>query len=69
MTRLDEVVHAHQDAAQLSLDMAHVERAQGKASFISPNEIAIKDVSGHTWAVTAQHVVIATGSRPIKCGH
>ena len=64
MTRLDEVVHAHQTAAQQCLDMANVERAQGKASFISPHEIVIKDVAGSTTNVTAQHFVIATGSRP-----
>lgn len=64
MTRLDEVVGAHQDAAQLALDMTGVERARGKASFVSPHEVAIKDVMGRTSVVTAQHIIIATGSRP-----
>jgi len=64
MTRLDEVVNAHQNAAQQCLDMANVERAQGKASFVSPHEVEIKDVTGSTTTVTAQHFVVATGSRP-----
>ena len=64
MTRLDEVVHAHQVAAEQSLEMAKVECAIGKASFVSPHEIAIKDVTGTTTQVTAQYIVIATGLRP-----
>ncbi len=64
MTRLDEVVQAHQNATQQCLKMANVERAQGKASFVSEYEVAIKDVTGQTRIVTAQYTVIATGSRP-----
>jgi NAD(P) transhydrogenase len=64
MTRLEKVVRAHQNATQQCLDMANVERAQGKASFISPNEIAIRDIAGNTTIASAHHVVVATGSRP-----
>ena len=64
MIRLEEVVCAHQNAAQQALDMAGVERVSGKASFVSSHEIAIKDVAGRTTTVTGQYVVIATGSRP-----
>ncbi|MCP4512282.1 MAG: FAD-dependent oxidoreductase, partial [Fuerstiella sp.] len=64
MTRLDQVVHAHHNAAQQCLDMANVEQAQGKASFVSPHEFEIRDVAGNITNVSAQHFVIATGSRP-----
>ena len=64
MTRLDEVVQAHQNATQQCLEMANVERAQGRASFVSAHEIAIKGVTGETRTVTTQYAVIATGSRP-----
>ena len=64
MTRLDQVVHAHQDTAQQALDMSGVERARGKASFVSANEVAIKDVLGNSETVSADRIVIATGSRP-----
>lgn len=64
MTRLDEVVDAHQTAAEQCLKMAGVERAQGKASFVSSNEIAIKEVTGQVRTVSARYIVIATGSRP-----
>lgn len=64
MTRLDEVVDAHQSSTEQCLSMAGVERAAGKASFISPHEIAIMDVTGDTRHVTTKYAVIATGSRP-----
>ncbi len=64
MTRLDEVVHAHQASTQQSLDLSNVERAQGKASFVSAHEIAIESVNGNVTHVAAKYVVIAAGSRP-----
>lgn len=69
MTRLDEVVHAHQCAAAQSLQMAGVERTPGRASFVSPHEVAIEDVTGTTRTVSAQYIVIATGSRPRNPPH
>ena len=66
MTRLDQVVDAHQTAAEHCLEMENVERAAGKASFVSPHEVAVMDVNGNTQTVTAKYVVIATGSRPRK---
>ena len=69
MTRLDEVVEAHHNAAQQALDMAGVERARGKASFVSPREVAIKGVTGETTIVTGNAIVVATGSRPNNPSH
>ena len=66
MTRLDQVVDAHQTTAEQSLELTDVERACGKAAFVSPHEIAIRNVKGETRVVTARFVVIATGSRPRK---
>lgn len=64
MTRLDQVVNAHQTAAERSLDISSVERAAGKACFVSPHEISIRDTHGRSRTVTADYVVVATGSRP-----
>lgn len=69
MTRLDQVVHAHQDTAQQVLDMSGVERARGKAAFVSSNQVSIMNVLGETEIVTADKVVIATGSRPRSPGN
>lgn len=64
MTRLDQVIHAHQDTAQQALDMSGVERSRGKAAFVSQNEISIMNVRGEAELIKADNVVIATGSRP-----
>ncbi|MCA9047121.1 MAG: Si-specific NAD(P)(+) transhydrogenase [Planctomycetaceae bacterium] len=64
MTRLEEVVRAHQRTAQECLNMSGVETAFGRASFVSPHEVRIQAVSGDSRTVEADHVVIATGSRP-----
>jgi NAD(P) transhydrogenase len=64
MTRLDEVVHAHQEATSSCLERARVERAAGIASFESPGNLAIDNVCGRRSVVSADKFVIATGSRP-----
>jgi len=69
MTRLEEVVQAHQASTQQSLELSGVERAQGKASFVSPHEIAIEHLSGEVTHVNSKYVVVATGSRPRDPSH
>jgi len=69
MTRLDQVVNAHQDSAECCLEMANVERAYGRGSFVDANEIKIETVSGESWTVRADRIVVATGSRPRSTPH
>ena len=64
MARLDQVVTAHQDATECCLEMAGAERACGRASFVDPHELRIDTVSGQSWTVRADKIVVATGSRP-----
>ena len=64
MKRLNEVVHAHQETTRRFLEQANVERAYGRAAFVSPNDIAISNVKGGRSLVTAEKVIVATGSRP-----
>ena len=64
MTRRDEVVNAHQTAAEDWLALSNVERTVGRASFTSPHEVTIRDLSGRTRRVSGRYIVIATGSRP-----
>ena len=64
MTRLEQVVCAHQDTTEHALVMSGVQRARGKAAFVSPNEVEISDVRGSSRIVTGRHIIIATGSRP-----
>ena len=64
MKRLNEVVHAHQETTRRFLEQAHVERAYGRAAFVSPHKIAVSTVKGGRSLVTAENIIIATGSRP-----
>ncbi len=64
MKRLNEVVHAHQETTRRFLEQSNVERAYGRATFVSSNEIAISSVKGELSIVNAANIIIATGSRP-----
>ncbi len=64
MKRLNEVVHAHQETTRKCLERVGVERAYGRARFLSSSEIAITRVSGEQTTVRGAIFVIATGSRP-----
>lgn len=64
MTRLDQVVTAHHETTGRCLELAGVERAHGRASFLSDHEVAIQSVTGATTVVTGEKIVVATGSRP-----
>jgi len=64
MKRLNEVIQAHQETTRRFLEQANIERAYGRAAFLSPNEISISTVKGEREVVLAEKVIIATGSRP-----
>ena len=69
MKRLNEVIHAHQETTRRFLEQAHIERAYGRAAFVSPNEIAISKVRGEGMVVRAEKVIVASGSRPRNPPH
>lgn len=69
MKRLDEVVHSHQETTKHCLDMAGVERINGRAFFQSAHEIVIESVTRTQTTVTAGTVVLAAGSRPRSPSH
>lgn len=64
MRRLDQVVHAHQETTRSCLELAGVERVCGRATFVSPHEVAITSVTRERSVVRADYLVIATGSSP-----
>ena len=64
MTRLDEVVAAHQKFIGEQLERNGVERWHGRARFVTPNLIDIRGTDGNASRVAAKFVVIATGSQP-----
>lgn len=64
MARLHEVTDANGLYTAKQFARHGVEAVHGRASFIGPNTIEVLDVSGERRTVTAEHVVIATGSVP-----
>ncbi|MBL8860188.1 MAG: Si-specific NAD(P)(+) transhydrogenase [Planctomycetes bacterium] len=64
MQRLESVEHAHEQYLENQLVRNHIELRQGRAAFVSANEVEIVDVNGGKSCVRADTIVIATGSRP-----
>jgi NAD(P) transhydrogenase len=64
MTRLADVVHAHEVVIGEQLARNGVTLVRGRARFLSPTVVEIAGVDGSRRPVTAAAVVVATGSRP-----
>jgi len=64
MTRLDQVVAAHQAIVADQLDRNGIARWHGRAKFASPHAVDVRGVDGSIRRATGRFVVIATGSRP-----
>ena len=64
MTRLDEVVHAHQGFIADQLSRNGVVHWHGRARFVSPHVIEVRSPDGGIKRALAEFVVIATGSKP-----
>ncbi len=64
MSRLDEVIHAHESFIDEQLRRNQVERWHGRARFVSPHQIEVRGVDGIQRRAEGRFVVIATGSRP-----
>ena len=64
MTRLEQVVTAHQNSMGMQLQRAKVELWHGRAKFQDANTIAVTGVDRKVRLVTAKIIVIATGTRP-----
>ncbi|HEY2899851.1 MAG TPA: FAD-dependent oxidoreductase, partial [Polyangia bacterium] len=64
MTRLDEVVKANVGYLGRQLERNGIHRLYGRARFVNPHTVEILSVDGSRGRVTAQTIMIATGSRP-----
>jgi NAD(P) transhydrogenase len=64
MSRLDEVVAAHQKFIGDQLERNGIERWHGRARFVDAHTVDVRGTDGKTRRVEATHVVIATGSQP-----
>ncbi|HEY0255030.1 MAG TPA: Si-specific NAD(P)(+) transhydrogenase [Kofleriaceae bacterium] len=64
MTRLDQVVGAHQGFIGDQLARNGITHWHGRAKFISPHVVEVRSPDGSVKRASAQFIVIATGSRP-----
>jgi NAD(P) transhydrogenase len=66
MRRLSSVRKSHEDYLGKQLERLTVVRWRGRARFVSPHEVEVRAPNRSVRRVTADFVVIATGSRPRK---
>lgn len=64
INRLDRVVRAHVSYMGEQVRRNGVVAIHGKASFLSPHEVAVRGVDGSERWLAADFIVVATGSRP-----
>jgi NAD(P) transhydrogenase len=64
MTRLEQVITAHQHYMEAQLARDHVTRWHGRGRFIDAHTVEILGVDGSRRQVSAEILVIAAGSRP-----
>ncbi|MFN8007771.1 MAG: Si-specific NAD(P)(+) transhydrogenase [Terriglobia bacterium] len=64
MTRLEQVVKAHQQFMAAQLERNGIQMWHGRARFVSPHDVEVLSIGGGRQAVSASIIVVATGSRP-----
>lgn len=64
MSRMEQVVHAHERYMAEQLTRNHVTRWHGRARFVSPHDLEVLALDGTARQVRGDVIVIATGSRP-----
>jgi len=64
LRRQSSVMHAHERYMSRQMERNDIEVWRGQASFVSPNEVAVKSVEGDVRTVEGAVIVLATGSRP-----
>jgi len=69
MSRLDQVVSSHTESIARLLHRAGVEVCRGRARFVSPHAVEVTQTRGRVVCITADVVVVATGSRPRAPGN
>jgi NAD(P) transhydrogenase len=59
-----ETIVAHDAFMAAQLERHHITLLRGRASFVNARELSLQRTDGSRHAISARHVVIATGSRP-----
>ena len=64
MKRLDHVVKAHGQFMKEQIGRNNIDRFHGRASFLSEREVEINGIDGKPLTLTANFIVVGTGSSP-----
>src|SRR5918911_1099321 len=65
-SRTQHVVGREVDVIRNQLSRNHVSLFAGTGSFVDPHTIALREVTGNERLLSAEHIVIATGTRPAR---
>lgn len=66
MARTHHVTGRQVDVVRNQLTRNHVQVLAGTGRFTDPHTVEVQDGTGHAHVVTAEHVIIATGTRPAR---
>jgi NAD(P) transhydrogenase len=69
ISRLGEVIDAHDEYMRRQIARNNVELIHGRAKFVSSTQVSVTDVRGNISQLVSAHIVIATGSEPRNPGH
>ena len=64
ISRLEDVLDAHDEYMRRQVKRNNVELIHGRATFVSATQVAVHDVRGNTTLLNSDDIVIATGSEP-----
>ena len=64
ITRLDHVIETHKTSINRQLSRNNIQLVHGKGSLLSPNCVEVLQINGDLLTLNAEHIIIATGSRP-----
>ena len=62
--RLDEVLKAHDQYMENQISRNNIDRLHGRAEFVDTHSVKVTLVRGEPYTITAEKIVIATGSYP-----
>lgn len=66
INRLDQVLQAHDDYMRRQISRNNIHTIHGRAKFIDPHTLQVEKMRGELQTITAEHIIIASGSYPRK---
>lgn len=64
ISRLDQVLYSQKNSIRRQLNRNNIQLIHGRAKLAGTNQVEVLNLNGSRKVITAEHIVIATGSRP-----